>query len=238
MRSRSMQFGAVAFLAVALGLSACRDPAGPEADGALQVRAFSRGFAQAMGAPSGEVSAIEIERVYVVLGRLKLEKAADGTEDFTDERSIVIELGPGTEPVLAIAADVPLGEYKEIELAIDKLERGHPTEEALIEAYPGLEDASLLIEGTFTRDGGEAESFSFAAALDIDLEVAFTPSLTIDTLEPGVTLLSLVLDGSEWFRSPSGELLRPTAEASRSMIEAAIQKSIELFEDSNRDGRK
>ena len=238
MRSRSMPFGGVAFLAIALGLPACSDPAGPEADGALQVRAFSRGFAEAMGSPSGEVSAIEIERVYVVLGRLKLEKAADGTEDFTDERSIVIELGPGTEPVLAIAADVPLGEYKELELAIDKLERGHPTEEALIEAYPGLEDASLLIEGTFTRDGGEAESFFFAAALDIDLEVAFTPSLTIDSLEPGVTLLSLVLDGSDWFRSPSGELLRPTAEANRSMIEAAIQKSIELFEDSNRDGRK
>ena len=238
MRSRSMPFAGVGFLAVALGLPACSDPAGPEADGALQIRAFSRGFAEAMGSPSDEVSAIEIERVYVVIGRLKLEKAADGTEDFTDERSIVIELGPGSEPVLAIAADVPLGEYKELELAIDKLERGHPTEQALIETYPGLEDASVLIEGTFTRDGGEAELFSFATALDIDLEVAFTPSLTFDSLEPGGTLLSLVLDGSDWFRSASGGLLRPTAEANRSMFEAAIQKSIELFEDSNRDGRK
>ena len=118
MKSRRMQFGGLAFIAVALGMSACSDPAGPEADGALQVRAFSRGFAETMGPASGDVSTVEISRVYVVLGRLKLEKAADGTEDFTDERSIVIELGPGSEPVLAIAADVPLGEYKELELAI------------------------------------------------------------------------------------------------------------------------
>jgi len=238
MKSRRMQFGGLAFIAVALGMSACSDPAGPEADGALQVRAFSRGFAETMGPASGDVSTVEISRVYVVLGRLKLEKAADGTEDFTDERSIVIELGPGSEPVLAIAADVPLGEYKELELAIDKLERGHPIEQSLIQTYPGLDDASLLIEGTYTRDDGEAEAFSFAAALDIDLEVAFTPPLIIERLEPGATLLSLVLDGSDWFRSPTGALLDPTAEANRSMIESAIQKSIELFEDPNRDGRK
>ena len=225
-------------LALALTGSACSDPSGPEGDGAVEVRAFARGLAAESGTDGGEVLSIEIDRVYLVLGRLKLETAGDGTVDFVDERSIVVELGAGDEAVLAVAADVPPGTYKELELAIDKLERGHPIEQSLIQTYPGLDDASLLVEGTVTRTGGGAESFTFAADLDIDLEVAFTPALTVDSSEPPVALLSLVLDASGWFNSPSGVLVDPTAGGNRSVIEAAIQKSIELFEDPNRDGRR
>jgi len=225
------------FLAIALAVAACSDPAGPEGGGAVQVRAFSRGFAP-VSSQSGDVRSVEIERVYLVLGRVKLEKAADGTADFTDERSIVIRLGSGADPVLAVSTDVPAGAYKEVELAIDKLERGQPSEKLLIDAYPGLSEASLLVEGTLTRNGGGPQGFAFAAALDIDLEVAFSPPLAIEAPQPGLVLLSLVLDASGWFRSPSGMLLDPTEATNRSVIESAIQQSIELFEDSNRDGAR
>jgi hypothetical protein len=223
--------------ALLLGAAGCSDPASPEGDGALQVRAFARGLETSASA-GGDVLSVEIERVYLVLGRVKLEKAADGTEDFTDERSVVVELGPGDEQVLALSTEVPPGTYKEIELAIDKLERGHPIEQGLIHSYPGLDNASLLVAGTVTRAGSGARPFSFATDLDIDLEIGFVPPLFIETIEPGAALLSLVFDASGWFRNPSGLLIDPTAAANRSMIESSIQKSIEFFEDSNRDGRR
>jgi hypothetical protein len=191
-----------------------------------------------MGSPGNDVVSIEVDRVLVVLGRLKLETGADNTADFVDERSAVIELELGEQALLVMAADVPSGSYKELELAIDKLERGHPTEELLIQAHPDLDDASILVEGTLTRAGGIVEPFSFAADLDIDLEVAFAPPLTIQSSGAPATLLSLVLDASNWFRTASGVLVDPASAPSRSIIESAIQKSIELFEDPNRDGRR
>jgi hypothetical protein len=222
--------------------SACSDPAGPEMESSLQVLAFASGVDQlarptARDIRPGGVSTVEIDRILVVLGRLKLETAGDGTVDFTDERSLVIELDSGDDPVLALAADVPLGTYKELELAIDKLERGHPSEQDLIDAFPGLDDASVLVVGTVTRVGEGEERFSFASPLDVDLEVDFSPPLVVDSLEPGEVLLSLRLDASGWFRDSSGALLDPRVAAHRSSIEAAIQRSIELFEDANRDGR-
>jgi hypothetical protein len=228
----------VPFLAAAVLAAACSDPSGPEVDSNVQVRAFSRGLAERSGGSTSDVNSLEIERVYVVLGRVKLETAGDGTSDFTDERSLVIELGQGQGPVLAVTADVPAGTYKELELAIDKLEPGHLLEQSMIDTYPGLRDASILLEGTITLDGSGPQDFTFAAALDVDLEVIFAPPLTISSPEPGSTLLSLVLDASGWFYSPTGELVNPLNEANRSVIEAAIQKSIELFEDPERDGRR
>jgi hypothetical protein len=228
----------VPLLAAALVAASCSDPSGPEGDGNVQVRAFSRGVTEWSGGSASDVNSLEIERVYVVLGRVKLETAGDGTNDFTDERPLVIELGQDQGPVLAVTADVPAGTYKELELAIDKLEPGHPLEQSMIDTYPGLHDASILVEGTLTLAGSGPQGFSFAAALDVDLELIFTPPLTISSPEPGSTLLSLVLDASGWFYAPTGELVNPLNEANRSVIEAAIQKSIELFEDPERDGRR
>jgi hypothetical protein len=231
----------LAVLAAAFLPSACSDPFGPDVDSSLQLLAFTSGVDQparpsGRDIRSGGVSSVEIDRILVVLGRLKLETAGDGSQDFTDERSLVIELDSDDDPVLALAADVPLGTYKELELAIDKLERGHPTEQGLINAFPGLDDASVLVEGTVTREGVGEERFSFSSPLDIDLELEFSPPLVVDSREPGEVLLSLLLDASGWFRDSSGALLDPRVAAHRSSIEAAIQRSVELFEDDNRDG--
>jgi hypothetical protein len=239
MQSRTSHLTAAAVLAIALLPAACGDPAGPEPDGSLQVLAFPSGFEEMAGSGGGPGRAlsVDIDRAFVVLGRLKLETAGDGTADFIDERSSVIELASGVDPVLALAADVPGGTYKEIELAIDKLERGHSSEQALINTFPRLDDASVLIEGTVVREGRGPEPFSFASALDIDLELTFDPPLTVDSTQSGRILLSLVLDASSWFRDSSGALLDPVESANRSAIEGAIQRSVEVFEDSNRDGR-
>lgn len=235
MRFQLIRGRAPRLLALAVILAACSDPAGPEAFGSIQVRAFARGLAQPVTANAAEVSSLQIDRIYLVFGMVKLETAGSGTVDFVDERSIVIEL-EADEPVIALTADVPSGSYKELELAVDKLEQGHPTEQLLIQTYPGLENASVLVEGTLVRPGAEPEPFTFATDLDIDLEVGLLPPLLIDASSMSPKLFSVVLDVTGWFLRADGSLLDPLSVSDGSEIENAIKASIELFEDADFDG--
>jgi hypothetical protein len=218
-------------------LAGCSDPAGPEGEHQVQVTAFARGSDQ-VGDASGAVEAVEVDRVMLVLGRVKLETAGlEGTTDFVDERSVVVPLALNGSGVLAVDADPPAGAYKELEISVDKLEVGHPAEQALIESFPGLREASILVEGTLHRPGGAPESFRVAYDADIDLELGFVPPLIVDVIEGREVLMSLVLDLSTWFRDETDRLLDPTDPDNRSIVMANIQKSIEFFEDPQRDGR-
>jgi hypothetical protein len=224
-----------ALLVAILVAAACEEASGPQGEGAVEVRAFAVGSAEQSGIATSGVTAARIERVKLVLGRIKLEKADESTTDFVDERSVVVTLTPNGSAVLAIDADVSAGSYKELELAFDKLELGKVEEQTLLQSHPTLANASLLIEGTITRNGIE-EPFTFITDLDMDVELGFNPALTIP-LSGTTTLVSLVLDVSRWLSDSTGRLLDPLAAASRSTIEGNVQSSIELFEDSDRNGR-
>ncbi len=222
--SRSLMTSALCLAVLPL---ACSDTTAPEERADLEIHASMHGPPEQGG---GSGIRVDVDRVYLVVGRVKLEKAGSTLVDFLDERSIVIALEPAAGPILAIAADVPDGAYKELEIAIDKLEAGHPHEQALVDAYPALSDASVLIEGTVADPAATSESFSFATDLDIDLELTFDPPLTPDGAAGPATLISLMVDVTSWFRDQSGKLLDPRDPADRSAIESNVQRSIELFE--------
>jgi hypothetical protein len=224
---------AVAWLA-SLG---CDDAAAPVGENSIQVRAFARSASQP-GTPSGDIVELDVDQVLLVLGRVKLETAGvDGTVDFTDEHSVVVPLRLNGSGVLAVDADPPAGTYKELEIAIDKLELGHLDEHALIQQYPSLSNASIVVEGTVTLANGSVERFVFAHDADIDLELPFAPDLTVTHSDERVTLVSLVLDLTGWFRGATGAVLDPRDPANRSVIAANLQHAIEVFEDPDRDGR-
>lgn len=239
MRRCSMRHTALAFTFVPLLLLAgCSDPSGPEGEHQVQVTAFARAADPGEESSSSSLT-VQVDRVLIVLGRVKLETAGgeESGADFVDERSVVIPLELNGAGELAVDADPPAGTYKELEISVDKLEVGHPAEQDLIQSFPGLSNASILIEGTVTRPSGSVEPFAAAYDADIDLEIGFSPPLLITGTEGQSTLLSLVLDLTTWFRDEAGRSLDPTDPANRSSIMANIQKSIELFEDPNRDGR-
>jgi hypothetical protein len=224
---------------VLAAFAGCDDPSGP-GDHALQVYASTQGaFVQSgatlqgagpasVAAASG-VTSIRVERILLVLGRVKLEKAAETANDFVEERSVVVALTPGGGPELALTAEVPAGHYKELELAFDKLERGNPREESLIQQHPALADRSVSIEGTLTGTGGNA-SFAFTADLDMDVEILFQAPREIGPTEADPMVASIVLSLDSWLRDSAGALLDPRDPASRSIIEGNIQRAIELHE--------
>ena len=216
-------------------IGGCSDTIGPSGQHQLQVdvQVTAAPTSSARLAPASGVTSVEIERAILVLGGLKLETAGvDETVDWTLEQSVVIELNLTGEPTLAFDTDVTAGYYKELEVSIDKLEVGHPDEQALIDEWLMLEDASVFVEGVLDRDGS-SEDFAFTAPLDIDLELPlFLEPRRIDGEGAEVTVVSLNIEISSWFEASGGGILDPNDPASGSDIEASIQQSIDVLEES------
>lgn len=218
--------------------AACGDTAGVRPANGITVSVI----AAPAGEPAltgGQLGAVEIAELRLVLGGVKLETAGlDGTVDLVFAESRLIEVDLSGTPVTAYTLiDVPAGTYKEIEISIDKLEPGHPAEEPLIAQYRDLADASIAISGRVLQNDSE-EPFTFTAALDRDMEVLLEPFLVItEDEEPAGVRVTLVLNTEGWFRDAAGEWLDPRDPANRSAIEANIQASFEAFEDGDVDGR-
>ena len=223
----------VVLLASMAALGACTDTTGPTGDHALRVNVrVVNGTASASAVNASPrasaATTVEIQSVAFVLGGLKLETAGlDSTVDWVFEESVVIPLDLTGGPMLAFDTDVPPGVYKELEISVDKLEMGNPDEEPLIADWPELADASVLVTGLVTRDGGAPESFTFTAALDIDLELLFDEPVTFTAGDSPVTLVTLTIDLSGWFIAAEN-VLDPADQASRSAVESNIQASVEV----------
>ena len=218
-------------------IGGCSDAISPSGQHQLQVEVQVTGPAavattSAQLAPASGVTSVEIEQAVLVLGGLKLETAGlDETIDWTLEQSVVIPLDLAGQPTLVFDTDVTAGIYKELEVSIDKLEVGHPDEEELIDDWPLLADASVLVSGNVVRDGS-SEAFAFTAPLDIDLELPFPAPRRIDGGDVEVTVVSLNIEIGRWFEASDGGMLDPNDPVSRSDIEAAIQQSIDVLEKS------
>lgn len=221
---------------------------GPDASGDVRVNFFAgTGGALAAIAPSfavgqasGAVQSVDVQRVAVVFGGVKLETAGvDETVDWSLEESRVVELDLEGGPVAAAGYDVDPGTYKEVEVSIDKLEEGNPAEEPLIDEHPELRNASVVAEGVVVGDDGSSVPFTWATDLDADLEVLLESFLTIEDAGPGEaapTVIAVVVHVDRWFDDGSGGLLDPTDAANRSAIESNVAASIEAFEDPDADG--
>lgn len=234
--------------AAALALAACADSVtGPGAgSGDVRVNLFARtaGVTASIvssSAAAGAAQSIDVDRVAIVVGAVKLETAGvDGTVDWVLEESRVVELDLAGGPTAAATYDVFPGTYKEVEVSIDKLEPGNPAEDPLISLNPELSDASVVVEGTVTRDDASTASFTWSTDLDRDLEVVLDPFLTVP-LPPGElvepTIIAVVIRVNDWFDDGAGGLLDPTDEANRSAIESNVGDSVTAFPDPDEDGQ-
>lgn len=239
---------AAALLVASVFTAGCsEDATGPGEGPGIKLNVFARGGGAAGAsmasiaartASGGAVTSVGISRAAVVIGSVKLETAGGPTQDFVLEESRVIELDLTGGAVTAVVVNPPAGIYKEVEVSVDKLELGHPDEQPLIDAHPELADASVVVEGMVTTDGGDEEPFSFATPLDADIEVVLQPFLEIapDGDGEGVRVFALVIDLDAWFDDGAGGSLDPTDPSNRSAIEAAMGASFDAFEDDDEDG--
>jgi hypothetical protein len=127
---------------------------------------------------------------------------------------------------------VPEGEFRELELQIDKPENGDSAGRAFIERNPLLRDFSVLAEGFF----GD-KPFRFLARVRVRREFEFRPPLSV--VEGGTDLTIRVRVGT-WFRDADGRAIDPRTAVdggpNASLVVRNIAHSIQAFADSGRVG--
>ena len=188
---------------------------------------------------------IDVQRVRLNVGRLKLEAKGSGTEfdgEHDDDHDggmadggtgdvgeVEISQGPFLIDLDAAAlsagavtkvfdAQVPAGTYQELKLEI------FPSA-ALQNA--ALQSASVIVDGTV---GGKAFSFSSALVAKQKKEGSFVVGGTTANI-------TLLIDPQQWFGTAAAPL-DPTVETNRAAIEDNIRRSIDVFQDDDHSGHE
>ena len=248
-----------------VALAACSDsndaPTGPVGGGPAGTGAVSLSVAVRSPAPAGfsnvggaffdivqndGSSELVIQRVAMVLREIELERQFDddcddhvsGDDDDCEEFStgpMILELpvDGSVDQVISIS-NVPADTYDEIEFEIHKPEDDTAADLAFIQAHPEFERVSIRVEGLFN-----GEAFTYLTDLNEEQEHALVPPLTVDA-NSGPVNVTLSIDVSTWFRTPAGDLVDPRSAndggPNEQLVEDNIERSIDAFEDDDRDG--
>ncbi|MFQ5536839.1 MAG: hypothetical protein ACE5GJ_05240 [Gemmatimonadota bacterium] len=239
-------------LALAVTLAACgaTEPSSP-ASVHLSVAAPAPGAT--LRAPAGMHLGITqddgshtlvLNRVAMVLREVELKKALDtdcdvGQEDDCEEFAagpMVLELPLNGSVQQVVSVQVPPDIYDQIEFDIHKPDDDSPEDQAFLQAHPEFVDISILVEGTF-----DGESFVFTQDLNEEQEIDLVPPLSVAE-GSGPLNLTLEVDVTTWFAGVDGTLVDPRTankgEPNEGLVEFNIRRSIEVFEDDDRDGHK
>ncbi len=178
-----------------------------------------------------------ITRAQIVLRRIKLERLETtscttqpaGCEDVEVGPVLVdLPLGPGAEQKFSVS--IPTGTYDKIEFEIHKVSSEDPA--ALQQV---LLDKSIRVEGVFN-----GAPFAYESDLDVEQELSLVPALAVSDTTTAVNVTIRVLL-EDWFRSSSGTLLDPATGnkggPNEGVIKDNIKRSMEAFEDRDRDGK-
>ncbi len=191
-------------------------------------------------------SELVIQRVAMVLREIELERQFDddcddhisGEDDDCEEFStgpIILELPmDGSVDHVVTLDNVPADTYDEIEFEIHKPEDDTAEDREFIRNNPDFERVSIRVEGTF-----DGETFVYLTDLNEDQEYALVPPLEV-TESTGPVNLTLSIDVTTWFVTSGGSLIDPTSAnkggVNENLVEDNIDRSIEIFEDDDRDG--
>lgn len=181
-----------------------------------------------------------ISKAQLVLRELELKvsgstSCATGTASDSCEE---IELGPMlidlpvTDVVASpISAQVPAGEYREIEFDIRR-PGTDPADQAFVAANPNFNNVSIRLEGTYN-----GTPFVFTSELDQEVQIDFNPPVVITEGNNNVTI---AVDLRSWFRNADGSLISPATanpgQPNASIVAEKIKVSLRAFEDDDKSG--
>ncbi len=176
----------------------------------------------------GSNGTLELSSVLLIVSEFELEGADDacpdpGDDDGDLEDCAEFESGPflldlplDGAAVTVANEGVPAGFYEELEFEIEDVEIDEDDEDraedvlavrqGALAAHPDWPDeASMVIEGTFTPVGGEARAFRVFAEAEIEIERDLTPHLEV--VEGVPAEITVVLDPGAWFTRSDGTVL-------------------------------
>lgn len=266
-RTASGGHRAVVALAVLLtmSLAAC-DSAGPGMEGSAPVT-LSVTSSEVSGGQTAAKSRtltdeagneLTIDAAEIVLREIEFERdddvencpssSRDDDSSSDGDDCEEIERGPflvdvpltASDPTAIIEAELPVGRWEEIEFDVHKLDDDDPDDRQLLEDTGFPEDVSIRVTGTWTPANGSSVPFTYTSDLNEDQEIELSPPLEVTADTPGNVTFRLAI--GTWFRDGSGQLVNPDRGNDdgelEDLIEDNIERSIEAFEDDDRDGRE
>lgn len=242
-----------ALLLLATGLLAgCSDSTAPLPAGTGRVElsiATAAGVGLAPGSESLTLggNTLVIDRVRLVLREIELKRArgtdacpdGSGRSDDHCEKFIVgpvlVDLPLAAGPARMITIEADTGTYRELEFEIHKPE-DDGGDLAFLQQHPDFARVSIRVEGSYN-----GVPFTFLSDLSADQEIDLVPPLVIR--EAATTNLTLTVDLREWFLSGGRTTFVNPATANKggsneNLVKDNIRRSLEAFEDDNRDGRR
>lgn len=178
----------------------------------------------------GANGVLELTTVAFIVEELELDCDDDRTgpcADFETEPAFV-DLPLGSGVVEVTNGRIPAGTYDELEFEIEDLDDDDGRDRSALldeirERFPAFpRDASMVVEGTFTPTGGEAQPFRVFFEAEVEVELDLHPPLVVDA--DGVADRTLVVDvqPGRWFLRGDGSV-RDLSAADGALIELEVE---------------
>jgi hypothetical protein len=153
-----------------------------------------------------------------------------------DDVPVVIDLPLGHGSVRRSARRAPATDYNLFQAVIHRPVAG--TDTTLLRAHPDLAEASIRLEGTFSR-GGRRRDFTFLSGFNEQEEITLEPVLTVAAGDS--VHVTLRVDVASWFRGADGKTLIDPATAGlagphEATVRDNIRTSLKVFRDADGDG--
>jgi len=199
-----------------------------------------------------EGNTLRFDHVELILREIEFEKAegAEGcssADDGTDEDGCEeVESGPvlvslplgANTPSVVVDTTLPVGTWEEAEFEVHKLDPDDPEDSAFLQESDVSPYVSIRASGAYTPAGDSAQAFTFVSDLNAEREIEFTPPIEVTTDAPKNITFAVTIN--QWFRQGDSTLVSPAQAEDdgpfEDLVEQNIERSIEGFEDDDRDG--
>lgn len=210
----------LAVVVVPLALASCGDAAGPEDRARVDV-AFATTAEATAGDElvlTGSNGTLVITDIRMIVAEFEMEGPdacvpAQDAEDPELEKCefesdpFLLDLPHDGSQLTVATADLPSGVYTELEFEVENLDEDEDDDfgDALVglrqqmrAAYPLFPDrASMVVSGTFTRQGGAEEAFTVYLDAEVEVEMDLIPALIIEDEDPRT--VTVRMDPAGWF---------------------------------------
>jgi hypothetical protein len=176
---------------------------------------------------AGTNGTLTLDEIRIIINEVELKRADPSCDSVGVSGSDCGEFEAGPrfldlpldgQPIEAVTALIPPGNYKELDFEIEDLEddEGDPTEAALIaavraEVLAEIPDwprkASALVTGSFAPAAGGSIDFRVFLEAEIEIEFELIPNLVIDDARTASRDVTVDVSPQIWFTNPDGTVL-------------------------------
>lgn len=178
----------------------------------------------------GSNGVLELTTVAFVVEELELDCDDDHSgpcADFETEPAF-LDLPLGSGVVEVTNRRIPAGTYDELEFEIEDLDDDDGRDRSALlgeirERFPAFpRDASMVVEGAFTPNGGDAQPFQVFFDAEVEVELDLRPPLVVDA--DGAADRTLVVDvqPGRWFLRGDGSV-RDLSAADGYLVELEVE---------------